>query len=146
MNPRCVYLVQTDTTVGFLSQDKAKLNAIKGRDPTQPCLKSVATCKDLQAHARVPNSFKKWVRYAKKTTFLFPNGEALRRVDAPEHAAFLRPFGWMYSTSANPTGKGFDVAFAKAQADVVVEDARGFFEAPPSRLIQLGRNRARRKR
>ncbi len=146
MDPRRVYLVQTDTTVGFLSQDKAKLNAIKGRNPAQPCLKSVATCKELQAHARVPNVFKKWVRNAKKTTFLFPNGQAVRVVAKGEHAAFLNAFGWMYSTSANPTGKGFDIAFAKANAEVVVETKGGFFEAPPSRLFQLGRVRARRKR
>lgn len=146
MDPRRVYLVQTDTTVGFLSQDKARLNTIKGRNPNQPCLKSVSTCKELQRHARVPHSFKKRVRYAKKTTFLFPNGEALRLVAPGEHARFLEAFGWMYSTSANPTGKGFDLAFAKENADVVVENQGGFFEAPPSRLFQLGRIRARRKR
>jgi tRNA A37 threonylcarbamoyladenosine synthetase subunit TsaC/SUA5/YrdC len=38
MNPNKIYLTQTDTTVGFLSQNKEKLNKIKNRPINQPIL------------------------------------------------------------------------------------------------------------
>jgi tRNA A37 threonylcarbamoyladenosine synthetase subunit TsaC/SUA5/YrdC len=146
MDPLRVYLVQTDTTVGFVSQDKARLNLIKGRNPSQPCLICVPTCKDLLTKVRVPNLFKNRVRRAKKTTFLYPNGEAVRIVLEPYHRLFLENFGWAYSTSANPTKKTFDLEYAKENADEVIEDERGFFEAPASALWKLGLKRARRLR
>ncbi len=141
-----VYLAQTDTTVGFLSQDKTKLNAIKERKLDQPCLICVPTYSSLLTKTRVPNAFKNRVRRAKKTTFLYPNGLAIRVVMDPYHKAFLKQFGWMYSTSANFSGKSFDYSFALEKADKIVEDERGFFEAPASKLWQIRSNRKRRVR
>ncbi len=146
MEPDKIYLAQTDTTVGFLSQDSAKLAAIKKRPPSKPFLVSVDSFARLQGFARVPKRFRRFVRYARKTTFIYPNAKAVRVVRDERHLSFLKKFGWMYSTSANESGKRFDPSFAKAKADVIVEDSRGLFEGAPSKLLRLGRRRLRRVR
>ncbi len=146
MNPKRVYLAQTDTTVGFLSQDGARLAAIKGRPPSKPFLIAVASLAQLQAFARVPASHRRRVRRARRTTFVYPNGKALRYVGEGEHQRFLRKFGWMYSTSANPSGKSFDESWARKSADIVVEDRRGFYEGRPSRIVKLGKAKMRKLR
>jgi len=141
-----VYFAQTDTTAGFLSQDAARLAAIKGRDPKKPFLREADSLATLKNFARVPKKHKKLVRRARRTTFVYPNGEALRVVFDEAHLRFLRRFGWMYSTSANRSGEGFDPEFAKEAADVVVEDERGFFEGKPSKIVRLGKRRKKRVR
>lgn len=146
MNARQTYLVQTDTTAGFVSQDLPTLNRLKGRSETQPCLKTVFTCKALSRIARVPKKHRRKVRQAKNHTFLYPNGEACRLVKEARHGAFLKRFEWMYSTSANATGKGFERAYAIKKVDIIVEDGEGFHEATSSTLMRLGRNRQRRLR
>ena len=139
LSPEKIYLVQTDTTVGFLSQNAKKLAYIKKRDPNKPFLISVDSFRLLKDFARVPNRYKNLVRRAKKTTFIYPNKKAIRVVKDEKHLKFLKRFGWMYSTSANESGKRFEKEFAYKMADVIVEDERGFFEGDPSRLIKIGK-------
>jgi len=52
-SPYKIYLVQTDTTVGFLSQDAKKLALIKKRDPNKPFLISVDSFKRLKEFSKV---------------------------------------------------------------------------------------------
>ncbi len=146
MDPRKVYLAQTDTTVGFLSQDGAKLARIKKRPPNKPFLIALCSFALLQSFVRVPGVHRKRVRRAKKITFIYPNGKALRLVKETEHYRFLRKFGWMYSTSANESGRSFERSWASKQADIVVEDSRGLYEASPSPLYRLGKKRLKRLR
>ena len=146
MNPNLVYLVQTDTTVGFVSQDKEALARAKGRDPRQPFLRCVADFGRQKRFVRTPRKFRKYVRRSRRTTFLYPNHEAIRVVGEGAHHRFLARFSFMYSTSANAHQSAFDPAYARKQADVVVEDARGFFEGAPSPIYQLGRRKKRRLR
>ena len=134
-----VYLVQTDTTVGFLSSSPKKLNQIKNRPLTQQVLVTTTTFKTLKNLARVPQKFKKEVRRAKKTTFIYPNKKAVRVIKDNYHEKFLRDFEFCYSTSANPTNKSFLREFAVEKADVIVEDGRGFDEKNPSSLIKLSK-------
>jgi len=141
MQPDKVYLAQTDTTVGFLSQDKEKLNRLKKRPLNKPVLREVDSLDTLKNFVRVPNKFKKQVRRAKKTTFIYPNGESFRVVRDEKHLEFLKKFSWMYSTSANLHGKNFDEKWAKEMADIVVEDKREFFEGEASKIIKLGKKR-----
>lgn len=145
-DPYLVYLVQTDTTVGFLSQDRDRLNVIKGRKRNQPCLISVPTFKVLLTKARVPNVFKNRVRRAKKTTFLYPNSLAIRVAMDDRHKSFLKQFGWMYSTSANFSKHGFDLDFALKNADEIVKNEQGFFQSFASSFWQIGRKQRRRIR
>lgn len=146
MNPNKIYLTQTDTTVGFLSQNREKLNKIKNRPASQPVLREVDTLDTLKKFVRVPNSHKKRVRRAKKTTFIYPSGESFRVVRDKKHLEFLKKFKWMYSTSANLHGKKFDEKWAKSAADIIVEDERGLYEGEASKIYRLGRKKIKKIR
>ncbi|MCI7463794.1 MAG: Sua5 YciO YrdC YwlC family protein, partial [Campylobacter sp.] len=113
-----IYLVQSDTTAGLLSQDEARLNALKGRAKDKPCVITVASLCVLKGFARVPKAHRALVRRSKKTSFIYPNGLCLRCVKDARHAKFLASFegGWAYSTSANEHGKDFDINWAKSVA------------------------------
>ena len=137
MNPNNIYLAQTDTTVGFLSRDFKKLNKIKKRDINKKVLIEVDSLTTLKNFVRVPNKFKKKVRRAKKTTFIYPKGDSFRVVKDKNHLKFLKKFKWMYSTSANLSGKKFDKLWAFKVVDIVVEDKRGFFEGKPSTIYKV---------
>ncbi|MDR1008242.1 MAG: Sua5 YciO YrdC YwlC family protein [Campylobacteraceae bacterium] len=139
-----VYLAQTDTTVGFLSKDAKLLNALKSRALDKCCIVCAASFSELKA--RVPSKYKNLVRRAKKTTFILQNGFSFRLVKDDAHATLLRKTGWLYSTSANETGKRFDMEFAKSKADIIIEDERGFFESAPSAILKLGRKHLKKIR
>ena len=53
-----IFLVQSDTTVGFLSQDSDKLCKIKKRDNNKPFLVAVDSYKSLKNLTRVPKKFR----------------------------------------------------------------------------------------
>jgi tRNA A37 threonylcarbamoyladenosine synthetase subunit TsaC/SUA5/YrdC len=139
-----IYLAQTDTTAGFLSKDKIKLNKIKGRNLNQSCILCAADFKDI--NARAPNRFKKLVRNAKKTSFILSNGRGFRVVKNGAHKMFLKKTGALYSTSANKSGKSFDIEFALSKAEVIVSDFRDFYESEPSSIIKLGARKAKKIR
>jgi len=134
MNPNKIYLIQTNTTVGFLSQNLEKLNKIKKRPSNKKFLKVANSYKLLP---RVPKIHKRRVRLTpNKITYVIKN-EAYRVIIEKNHKLFLNKFKWMYSTSANESGKSFDEKFAKSKADVFVVDNRGYFESKPSTIIKL---------
>lgn len=135
-----VLLAQTDTTVGFLSQDPLRLRDIKGRDEAKPFLKVFCSFKTLAQHARIPSEHKRLVRYARKTTFIVKN-QAFRYVEDPSHAALIERYGWLYSTSANPSGEGYEADFCAQNADWIIEDDRGLCEQSPSKIFKLGHHR-----
>jgi len=146
MNPNKIYLTQTDTTVGFLSQNKEKLNTLKKRPKNKKILKEVDSLNTLKKFTRVPKEHKNRVRRAKKTTFIYPNGESFRVVRDIRHLEFLRKFKWMYSTSANLHGQKFDEKWARDKADIIVEDKRGLYEGEASRIYKLGKRKIKRIR
>ena len=146
MNPDKVYLVQTDTTVGFVSQNSKKLNEIKKRPLNKPVLREVDSFKTLKTFVRVPAFHKKRVRRASKTTFIYPQGESFRVVKDEKHLEFLKKFTWMYSTSANFHGKKFDENWAREYADITVEDKRGFYEGKPSKIYRLSKRKIKKMR
>jgi len=137
MNPRLIYLVQTDTTVGFLSQNSDKLSCIKQRDKNQLFLTCTDSLKTLEEFTRVPNKFKKQIRRSKTTTYIYPNNKAIRVIKDEVHLIFLKKLSWTYSSSANLTKKTFKMDYAKQKADIIVEDSRGFFESKPSNLMKI---------
>jgi tRNA A37 threonylcarbamoyladenosine synthetase subunit TsaC/SUA5/YrdC len=146
MNPNKIYLTQTDTTVGFLSQNKEKLNKIKNRPLNQPVLMEVDSLSTLKKFTRVTNKFKNRVRRSKKTTFIYPNKKSFRVVKDKKHLEFLKKFEWMYSTSANLTGESFDENWAKEKANIIVEDKRGLFEGKASKIYKIGKNKIKKIR
>jgi tRNA A37 threonylcarbamoyladenosine synthetase subunit TsaC/SUA5/YrdC len=140
-----VGLAQTDTTVGFVSQNEQALARIKKRPVTKPFLKTFASFKAYKPGGRVPSRFKREVRRSKRTTYIIKN-EALRIVSEGAYHELLKPYGWLCSTSANASGAWYDAAFAFSAADIVIENSRGLFEAAPSRIYKLNRTKKRRIR
>ncbi len=137
-----VILTQTDTTVGFLSQDEAKLQTIKSRTDTKPFIKVYKNFKSLPS--RIPSKYKKLVRRARKTTFIVKNNSF--RVSSPRHNSPLLNAPWYYSTSANAAGKSFERVFCEAKADIIIEDKNRFHEHRASSLIKLTQKAKRRLR
>jgi len=134
MNPNKIYLIQTNTTVGFLSQNLEKLNKIKKRPPNKKFLKVVNSYKLLP---RINKRYRRQVRKTTNNITYVINNEAYRVITEKNHKEFLDKFKWMYSTSANESGKKFDEKFAKNKADIFVIDNRGYFEAKPSKIMKL---------
>ena len=136
-----VYLVQTDTTVGFASKSAAKLDRIKGRPEGKPYLQTVGTLKELKNGCRVPKALRKRVRRSGKTTFVYPDGIARRFVGAGDYAAFLKMTGPVHSTSANRSGHGFEPEWAAAHCDVVVHTPAGFAQKASSSIFKMGKEK-----
>lgn len=66
-----VILTQTDTTVGFLSQNSQKLYEIKSRPQTKPFIKVFQNFNSfIKDFHRVPNNRKNLVRRSKKPHLL----------------------------------------------------------------------------
>ena len=135
-----VYLIQTDTTVGFLSQSQDRLCSVKKRPTNKPFLKAISRFDCLQSIGRVPKRFRSYVRRSKRTSFILPNGQSFRKVSGV-HQRFIKRFGWIYTTSANRHGDKFDEKFAKNVCDVVVETDKNFFESKPSSIWKLHKNK-----
>ena len=140
MNSSLVYLVQTDTTVGFSSFDDEKLSSLKQRPSSKKILHTVDSFKTLKKNTRIPKNFRKKVRNSKKTTFIYPNGMSFRVVlKDSDFYDFIHKFGILYSTSANKTAEKFDKDFATIGADILVEDKKGFYETTASTIIKLSK-------
>jgi len=117
---KLVFLTQTDTTIGFVSQNAEKLTEIKQRPPHKHYIKAVNSLKTLKTFTRVPSSHKNRVRRAKKTTFIMPNTYSYRVIRDPHHLLLLDRLKWAYTTSANLSDQPYDETFAKESADVVI--------------------------
>jgi tRNA A37 threonylcarbamoyladenosine synthetase subunit TsaC/SUA5/YrdC len=134
-----VFLSQTDTTVGFLSQNPLRLAEVKKRNPKQPFLVCVDSFKKQKSLVRTPKKFRSKVRRSQKTTFLYPNGKAVRVVKEKIHNQLLKKFDFLYSTSANENKKPFSLHYAQEKADIMIENKKGYHDNPPSPLIKLTR-------
>ena len=141
-----VILAQTDTTVGFLSQDAEKLAEIKERPSHKPFIQSFDSLRTYtQMGGRVPNRYKNRLRRSKSTTYVISN-RAIRIVTDGQHHKLLSKYGWLYSTSANEKGKTYERGFAEQQADLIVEDNRGLFEGSASHIYKINSKKIRRLR
>lgn len=147
MNSSLVYLVQTDTTVGFSSSDDEKLFFIKKRPNSKKILSTVDSFATLNKYTRVPKNFRKIVRNSQKTTFIYPNLNSFRVVQkSSKFYDFISKFSKICSTSANETTKSFDIDFAKQNSDVIVETKDDFYETKSSSIIKLSKNKFKRLR
>ncbi|WP_323588758.1 Sua5 YciO YrdC YwlC family protein [Aliarcobacter butzleri] len=147
MDSALVYLVQTDTTVGFSSSNDEKLSAIKKRPNSKKILNTVDSFITLNRNARVPKNFRKLVRNSKKTTFIYPNLNSFRVVSKDsKFYDFISKFFVLYSTSANETTKNFEISYASKNADVIVENADDFYETTASSIIKLSKKRFKKLR
>lgn len=140
-----IILTQTDTTVGFLSQDDKSLICLKNRDTSKPFLKVYASLSELQKSIRVPLIHRNTLRHSKKKTFVIKH-QAVRYVQESNHKRLIERYGWLYSTSANESGKEYDELFCRSHSDLIVEDARGLKPAPASKIFRLTSTQSKKLR
>jgi len=139
-----VLLAQTDTTVGFLSQDQQKLKEIKKRSLVKPFIKVYKNFKTLKSSkTRIPQMFKNSVRRAKRTTFIVKNS-AFRVTRNSLNSQLLRDLAWHYSTSANESGLDFDMNFCADKADIIIQNKDGLHQKNSSSLYIIN-NQKRKK-
>ena len=147
MDSKLVYLVQTDTTVGFSSSSDERLSVVKQRPLSQKILQTVDSFKTLKQNTRVPKKFRKRVRNSKKTTFIYPNLKSFRVIPREyDFYDFLHKFNILYSTSANKTKKNFEKSFAFEVSEMIVEDKNNFHEKTSSKIIKISKSTINRIR
>ena len=139
-----VFLTQTDTTIGFVSQNAQKLTAIKQRPPHKHYIKAVNSLKTLKTFTRVPSQHKNRIRRSSKTTFILPNSYSYRIIKNTHHLLLLNRLQWAYTTSANLSTQAYDENFAKVNADVIVEPLQENQNA--SSIFKLGKTSIKRIR
>ena len=143
---QAIILTQTDTTVGFVSKNDVKLQAIKSRPPSKPFLKVFTSNKKLLAsHIRIPQKYKNTLRRAKKTSFVVKS-TAFRIANYPSNSQLLRNLQWTYSTSANASGEKFSFDFCEDKTDIIVHDKEGFSENSSSTLLKINNSKKVRLR
>jgi len=141
-----IILTQTDTTVGFSSQNEQKLIEIKTRVSTKPFIRLYENFAALKAQGvRVPNAQKNRVRRSKKTTFIV-KGKSFRVAKLPHNSELLKQLSWQFSTSANESGKSYDFSFCQSKADIIVQSKEGLFEGAPSKLYKINAKKSERLR
>lgn len=140
-----LFLAQSDTTLGFLCQDASKINSAKRRG-AQKVLIEVDSLATLRTLSRIPQKHKNLIRRMKKTTFIYPKGQAFRVIRDKWHLRFLSSKRWLYSSSANPTKESYNLSFAQQKADVIIHDQRGFFEGKPSKIYKINSHSLKRIR
>ncbi len=140
----CVFLAQTDTTVGFVSQNADKITAIKQRPSYKHYITAVNSFHTLKTLVRIPQQHKNRVRRSTKTTFVMPNKESYRVIFDAQHLLLLDRLKWVFTSSANLSNESYDETFAKNMADVIIEPLLNPKEA--SRIYKLGTNTLKRIR
>jgi len=132
-----LYLTQTDTTIGFVSQDTSKIDVAKKRLDNKHYIRVVDSFETLKTFTRVPQKHKNRVRRAKLTTFIMPQGESFRVVKGTKHNLLLNRVKWLYSSSANLSGAEYNELYAKNMAEVVVSFPDGN-SGEASKIYRLG--------
>jgi len=147
MDTNLIYLVQTDTTVGFSSANDEKLATVKRRPKSQKILQTLDSFTTLKKFTRVPKNHRKRVRNSKESTFIYPNMNSYRVVDRNDKFySFIKKFKAHYSTSANHTKKSFEKDFALANSDVIVSSKEGFSEKVSSSIYLLKKSKIKKIR
>ena len=139
-----VFLTQTDTTIGFVSQNADKLTEIKQRPPHKHYIKAINSLQTLKTFTRVPQNHKNRVRRARKTTFVMPNGHSYRVIQDKHHLLLLDRIKWAYTTSANLSNEEYNESFAREMADVIIEPIKETNQA--SHIYRLGKQTLKRIR
>ena len=118
---KALFLTQTDTTIGFISQDPNKIDLAKRRLPNKHYIRAVDSLKTLQKFSRVPHKYKNRVRRSKRTTFIMPNGLSFRVIKDCKHNLLLDRVEWAYTSSANLSGFEYDKVYAREATEVIVK-------------------------
>lgn len=139
-----VVLCQSDTTVGFSSQNAKKLQKIKSRNPSKAFIKIFKDLKTLnKLSPRVPCKYKNSLRRSKKSSFIVKS-TAFRIVNNLVNSQIIRDIPWHYSTSANESGKNFNLNFCEEKADIIIQNKDRLRELSSSSLYKI--NHTKRKK
>jgi len=139
-------LTQTDTTVGFLSQNADKLYEIKSRTNTKPFIKVFNNFNSFsKSNLRIPKNQRNLVRRSRKTTFIVKN-RAFRIAKVTLNSQILRDKTWNYSTSANKTKESFNRDFCEDKADIIIENLYGLKQNSSSTLLKINNHKIRKIR
>jgi tRNA A37 threonylcarbamoyladenosine synthetase subunit TsaC/SUA5/YrdC len=139
-----VFLTQTDTTIGFISQNANRLTQIKQRPPYKYYIKALDSLHTLKYFTRVPNRHKNRIRRSRKTTFILPDSHSYRIIHDSQHLLLLNRLKWSYTTSANLSGHTYNETFAKKAADIIISPLQE--KQNPSHIMKLGKRQLRRVR
>lgn len=139
-----VFLTQTDTTVGFVSQNASRLTEIKQRPPHKHYIKAIISLKTLKSFTRVPSKYKNIVRRAKKTTFIMPNKSSYRVIRDTHHTLLLQRLEWAYTTSANLSSQDYDEKFARDNADIIITPLK--YTKKASSIYTIGKKKIKKVR
>jgi tRNA A37 threonylcarbamoyladenosine synthetase subunit TsaC/SUA5/YrdC len=139
-----VFLTQTDTSIGFVSQNAQKLDKIKKRPSHKHYIKAVNSMATLQSFTRVPTKHKNRVRRSTKTTFILPDTHSYRVIYNRHHLLLLDRIKWAYTTSANLSSHDYDEGFAKDNADIIITPLHQKTEA--STIYKIGKTTIKRIR
>ena len=137
-----LYLTNTDTTIGFLSQSRERLDRAKERQPNKEYIQAVPSLKAIKK--RVPKKFRRKVRLAKKSTFILSKEYSFRVIKDKRHKLLIDRLGWAYTTSANLSGKEYNESYAYKQADIIVYPLT--IPQTPSLIYKLGKQKQKRVR
>jgi len=137
---KSLYLTQTDTTIGFVSQDSSKIDIAKKRLPNKHYIRVVNSLQTLKSFTRVPQKYKNRIRRSRQTTFIMPNGYSFRVVKDSRHNFLLDRLEYAYSSSANLSGEDYDPDYAKEQAKIIVCEPHTQ-RNKASKIYRLGLNR-----
>lgn len=137
-----LYLTQTDTTIGFVSQDPSKIDHAKKRLANKHYIRVVNSLETLKAFTRVPNKHKNRVRRAKEMTFIMPDRHSFRVVKETKHNFLLDRVKWVYSSSANLSGAEYDKAYAENMAEVIISFPKKSI-GNSSKIYQLSQTKIR---
>jgi len=132
-----LYLTQTDTTIGFVSQDASKIDKAKNRLPNKHYIRVVNSLETLKTFTRVPQNHKNRLRRSKRTTFIFPQGDSFRVVKDTKHNLLLNRVKWLYSSSANLSGAVYDELYAKKKVEIIIGFPNGS-SGESSKIYRLG--------
>jgi len=141
-----VFLTSTDTTMGFVSQNATRIDTLKHRLSGKHYIIALPTLEALKTNARVPQKYKNHLRRGVKTTFILPNTHSYRIIKGTIHTQLLEQIGWVYTTSANLSGKGYDENFAKNRADIIVASPITTIQNTPSKILKISNTKVRRVR
>ncbi|MEA3491231.1 MAG: Sua5 YciO YrdC YwlC family protein [Campylobacterota bacterium] len=139
-------MTQTDTTIGFVSQNADRLTTLKQRPPYKHYIKALPSLQQLTSFVRVPQKQKNLLRRAKQTTFIFPSGDSYRIIKERRHLLLIQKLGWVYTTSANLSGEEFDEKFASDGADVIIGYPNHKENNSASTVLKINSVRERRLR
>jgi len=139
-----VFLTQTDTTIGFVSQNAERVTKLKQRPPYKHYIKAVNSLQTLCHFTRIPSLHKKRIRRSEKTTYIMPDGHSYRVIKEKHHLLLLDRLKWAYTTSANLSNLPYDETFAKNAADIIITPLKEQQQA--SKIYQLGKSTLKRIR